>query len=499
MANIAKTAVELDAKTGQYQAKMSEAAKHTKSVFDKMSVSMRNMSQLASFSAISKGFTSIKNSIMSVGRSGKYLLDLAVSHAAVIDVMNDMSEQTGISTESLSKLSYVAKLSGTSIDAVRTAFKTFGRVAGEEGFRGDIEEKFMGVITTLGEIPDRMERAQMASKWFGKSWLELGGMIANGEKEWAKMISDAERFGIVISSKTAAQIASTFDKWDMLKSRVSGVGNALVNIMSPKIEKGIDRMMKLLDDNAVAISGALEKLPVFIESTSKEVEKLLPLLQQAAQIGGSMFGQSGQVLAGLADIASLLSEKTAAAFRLAGALYYKDYKGADQAVIDMEKRPWLDSKSWTASNFAVSIKEKLTPLFDKVVNAINPLHDKTATARSNAVDRFPALTNKYLDILGVNVMGDPQGGPTVEADDLNKWFENYINDPFQAQKRSRRHIGGAGHFTSGMEPVDNSGAWKKRPLTQFEQEQMIVLKEIRDANKAMLKQSPKSVMAVLAP
>jgi len=156
-----------------------------------------------------------------------------------------LSAKVGISVESLSGLEFAAKLSGTSMDAMKTAFTRLAANAVDAsqgiGLAKDAFEFLeISIIDTAGEIKpmeallfevsdkfsgmeDGTQKAALAMDIFGKSGVDLIPMLNAGSEGIQAMKDEAEELGIVISTKTAEQSERFNDALLKLTSSLQGI------------------------------------------------------------------------------------------------------------------------------------------------------------------------------------------------------------------------------------------------------------------------------------
>ena len=160
----------------------------------------------------------------------------------MLDTLDDLSEKTGIATESLAALRYAGEVVGTPIEALATgvrklslnmaaaagggkeqaaafqaigvAFKNLdGSLRGSDAVLGDIASKF-------ASFRDGPEKAALAVELFGKSGADLIPLLNKGAAGIADLRTEAERLGVVFSGDLAANAAEFND--NLKKIQLSG-------------------------------------------------------------------------------------------------------------------------------------------------------------------------------------------------------------------------------------------------------------------------------------
>ena len=160
----------------------------------------------------------------------------------MLDMLDDLSEKTGIATESLAALRYAGEVVGTPVEALATgvrklsinmaaaagggkeqaaafqaigvAFKNLdGSLRNSDQVLGDIASKF-------ASFRDGPEKAALAVELFGKSGADLIPLLNKGASGIADLRAEAERLGVVFSGDLAANAAEFND--NLRKIQLSG-------------------------------------------------------------------------------------------------------------------------------------------------------------------------------------------------------------------------------------------------------------------------------------
>lgn len=238
--DLAKLVVKLECQTAQYQAEL-EKSKAKLSRFEK-SVS-------DSTSKIAKSFAVVTTAAaVALGALTRNAINAA-------DGVNDLVKQTGISAESLSQLSYAAKLSGTDIDGVITgfrkltasafdaangvkapadAFKRLGiSVTEADGSLKGTESLFLDVADSFSKLTDGAAKAAMAQDVFGKSGAQLIPMLNQGRAGVEALKKEADRLGLTISGNTAAAADEFNDNIERVKQTGIALGNQIATQLLP--------------------------------------------------------------------------------------------------------------------------------------------------------------------------------------------------------------------------------------------------------------------------
>jgi len=238
-----------------------------------------------------KGIEAIKKRFKSMSRSlAKISAKTAVAAAAigapliasvrkfisVGEALEKMAIRTGFTVETLSKLSYAAKRSGTDIEQLGAAifranrrlgnFKTgtgpAARALNELGLSyrklRDLspEDRFFAMVDALKNMDDAVRANQLGFEIFGDNWKSLLPLFDLGSNGIKNLMEKAKALGLEISTETAVSAASLSDKILNLTSQVlalsvkigSALGPALANLLKA-FNPVLSNFIKLIEES----------------------------------------------------------------------------------------------------------------------------------------------------------------------------------------------------------------------------------------------------------
>jgi len=301
MTDLAKLVVRLEAQTAQYMAQLDKANKRLEK-FDKQAS--------ASASGIAKGVaTAVAAATTAFAAMAKQTVDNA-------DKLSKLSQVTGLSTESLSQLQYVADQSATSIDEIaksmarlqRTqlnaarglatatrAFDAIGvSVTNADGSLRDTEEVMLDVADRFEKIEDGAAKAAIAQELFGRSGTNLIPFLNQGRAGIEALKKEADDFGLTVTSK-AGKAAELFN--DNL-TRINAATRGLVN----RVSEQLIPVFVAMSDRFVASA----KSGGALDAAVKALSTTLKFLVSTGVAVTSVFEQLGRIIYGVgASIVSL--------------------------------------------------------------------------------------------------------------------------------------------------------------------------------------------------
>lgn len=174
------------------------------------------------------------------------MVGIAKSFADTGSALDDMSQRTGASVESLSGIGYAAKMSGSSIEDVEKGIRTMqkGIAAGDPIFTQlginfeDLksqspDEQFKTIADKIANIEDPALKASMAMQVFGKSGADLVPLLSSGSDGIDELAKRGESLGAVMSGEQAQSAAILGDSIDMVSEAFGGLVNTIGAQMAP--------------------------------------------------------------------------------------------------------------------------------------------------------------------------------------------------------------------------------------------------------------------------
>lgn len=278
--------------------------------------------------------------------------------------LDDMSQRTGASVESLSGLGYAAKMSGAELEDVEKGLRTMqkGLASGDEGFAdlGISIEKLKGfapedqmrmIATELSKIENPGDRAAAAMDIFGKSGAALLPMLQNGAEGIDMLVAEADALGVIMSGEDANAAAVLGDSIDKVSISAGSLVNTIAAQLAPAFT-AVLAVMTYLITTARDWIAANQGVVLTIAAVAAVVGVLGAGLVTAAGVAYGLsvaIGVVGTVASAVGSIMSILagvlSGGMAAApllvvAALAGLVGYLIYaSGAGSQALD-----WLSSK-----------------------------------------------------------------------------------------------------------------------------------------------------------
>lgn len=194
------------------------------------------------------------------------LIGNAVNAAQTADELNTLSAQYGVSTDEIQKMNYAQGLVDVSTETMLGSIQRLTKAMGEEnaafatlgiettnadGSMRDATDVWYEALEALSQVGNETERDQLAMEIFGKSAVELTGIVDDGGAALKALGEEAEASGAILSEDALKSANEFNDGMDRLKARASSAfleaGAALAEALLPALEKLIGVVSKVLE------------------------------------------------------------------------------------------------------------------------------------------------------------------------------------------------------------------------------------------------------------
>jgi hypothetical protein len=265
MATLGELVVSLSANTAQFTSAMDKAAYQSQK---RMGDMMKAANQLGSAIGASMAAGAVAMSVA---------IKAAIDRA---DELGKSAQQLGVSTEALAALQYAADLSGVSAEGLSASINKLNKSIAEgnpafeamgvsvKGANGDLKtadvvlaevaEKFAG-------YKDGAEKSALAMEIFGKAGAAMIPLLNGGAEGLAAAKSEAESFGMVLSTDVTRAAESFNDNLTRIKKTQEGLVTQLAAQMLPTLEIASEEFLGLAK-NTDLVTGSAQALKVLFET-----------------------------------------------------------------------------------------------------------------------------------------------------------------------------------------------------------------------------------------
>lgn len=215
---------------------------------------------------LDRAFSGIRNSIagLGVGLSAGGFAAFVKTGIDAADSLGKLSQQLGVSTESLSALNFAASLSGASAEELSQAmtklakaatdtaagtgealgaFKALGvSVKDAAGNLRGTEDLLLELADRFAKIEDGTGKTAIAMRLFGESGARLIPFLNNGRAGLQGLREEAEQLGIVIGGETARKAEAFNDNMQRLAAQSERFRVAMVENLIGPLARVAERM-----------------------------------------------------------------------------------------------------------------------------------------------------------------------------------------------------------------------------------------------------------------
>lgn len=193
---------------------------------------------------------------------GRALSDLTLEQASAAGEIQDLSMQTGLSTEAVQRYQYACDLIGVSFDTVassqakmiqsmadvqsgsETATATWNQLGIEvmnaDGSLRNAEDVFLEVIDVLGQIENATQRDAVSMEIFGRSAQDLNPLIVQGTDAFQALCDEASKVGAVLTDVQLEALAGVDDALIRFNERLDAGEKAMALKFTPALQAFFD-------------------------------------------------------------------------------------------------------------------------------------------------------------------------------------------------------------------------------------------------------------------
>ena len=199
------------------------------------------------------------------GAGALAILGNAVHAAATADDMNTLARNTGFTVEELQKMQYASDRVDVSMDAMtgsvmkltknmssgNSVFDELGvSITNADGSMRSATDVWYESIEALSKVENETERDALSMELFGKSAMELSGIIDDGGQALKDFGQEAEDAGLILSGETMQSANELNDQIDKLKATTTQallkVGAELATTLAPALENIVEKIADVL-------------------------------------------------------------------------------------------------------------------------------------------------------------------------------------------------------------------------------------------------------------
>lgn len=382
------------------------------------------------------------------------LVGNAINSASMADDLNTLSSQTGFTVEELQKMKYASDIVDVSMDQMtgsiqkmtkqmssgNKAFETLGvSLTDSNGNMRDAKDVWYGSLDALSKVENETERDALSMEIFGKSAMDMAGIIDDGGASLKALGDEAEGLGLIMSQDMVDDANQLQDSIDRMKGRTEQafltMGASLASSLVPAFEKVLDVVTKVVQWFANLDGG-----------TQQTILVILALIASISPLAG-LISQITTVVMGLSSAFAFITSPIGIVIGIIGAL------------IAIGVLLW---KNWdTIKEKASALFSSISNTFDRIKSAISDKINSAKEAVHNAIERIksffkfewslPKLKMPHISISGGFSLIPPRA-PKFSIDWYSKAMKNgmILNNPTIFGMMDGKLLGGG---ESGSETI----------------------------------------------
>lgn len=349
------------------------------------------------------------------------MVAMAVKSAASADDLLTLSNVTGFTVEELQKMQYASSFVDVSMESMTgavtkltksmnsgsSAFETLGvKTTDVFGNMRSANSVFYETLEALGKVQNETERDALSMEIFGKSAMEMAGIVDDGGAALKALGEEAEETGLIMSEDAVASAVQFNDQMDKLKNTTTQaffkMGASLSTSLLPAMEKLVNAVLKVvtwfgnLDGTTQTIILTMLGLVAAISPVASLLGNLNTIVTVVSGAFGALSGILGGAGVAIGGLTITIGPLIAIIGGLvaAGVLLYKNWDtvaGWGRTLARETTTAWNNIKTGV-TNAANNTKTAVT-------NAFNNIKTAVSGALNNAKSAVSSFTSGVLSII----------------------------------------------------------------------------------------------------
>lgn len=356
----------------QWNAELSAMEPKVATIQDKLS---------AVSSATGKAAQATKGLSTAAGAAAVGLVGMATKAAADADDLLTLANQTGFTVEELQKMQYASSFIDVSMETMTGSitkltknmasgadvFDTLGiSITDADGNMRSAIDVWYESVDALGKVANETERDQLSMALFGKSAMEMAGVVDDGGAALKTLGEEAESTGLILSGDAVSSAVAFNDQIDKLKNTATqaffSAGASLAETLIPTLEKLVEVITGVLSWFG-QLDGGTQAFIITILALVAAISPILGIISAvtgaAAALNVAMLPMIGTIAAIIAIIAVVVA---------AGVTLYQNWDTVKAKASEL----WSSIQT-TFENIKSAISEKINAAKDTVMGAVETI------------------------------------------------------------------------------------------------------------------------------
>lgn len=341
---------------------------------DSMKQSMNAMGSLdASSLALAGGFAAVAAAIV---KAEKALISMTKEAASNADDLLTLASVTGMTTDSVQELNYMADLTDVSMDRIKDSLKettnkmqeaaagtgdaydAYQRLGVEitnaDGSLRSAQDVFYDTIDALGEIKNQTERDALAMDLMSESAQELNPLIDLGGEKMRAYAQEAHDMGYVLDNDALKSLQGVDDAYSRLQNTQEGVKNQLAAEFAPYLEEfygDVTSGIKYIGD-VLQQSGLVDSFGMLLETAGEIINPMDTLSNDKVPALTKALRPLAELMAAIADAGDFVSGLLSLDFNKVGTALGLNYGKGQMSNVQKLNTKWMqqDTNRATAAN-----------------------------------------------------------------------------------------------------------------------------------------------------
>lgn len=301
---------------------------------EEMQKSMNSMGSLNTASVkVAGGFAAM---VLIIAKAEKALASMTKEAAEAADDIITLSSVTGMTTDAIQELNYMADLTDVSMDRIKDslkettnkmqeaatgtgdayeAYQKLGvQITNVDGNLRSAEDVFYDTIDALGKMQNKTERDALAMDLMSESAQELNPIIELGSQKIREYAQEAHDMGTVLDEDALTSLQAVDDAYSRLQKTQEGVKNQMATEFAPYLEEFYTKEATLVKNwgTAIASSGVVDAFGMILDTvtdlipgTNELADESVPKLEKALRPVARLFASiadTADVVSGFAEV-----------------------------------------------------------------------------------------------------------------------------------------------------------------------------------------------------